>query len=73
MLPEMWDTDVNEWAWVARVRRGGWDVSSLPAKVALEEDKLGHIYLDAPREHPTCSSHSHGTDPGPLLWGPHCC
>lgn len=71
-----WDTDVNQWVCMARVRSGGWDVSSSPVKVVLEEDKLYYIHLDVPENTPrTLRPKSHCRDPGPAAWPkyPRCC
>lgn len=51
-----WDTDVNQWVCMARVRSGGWDVSSSLVKVVLEENKLYYIHLDVPENTPCARS-----------------
>lgn len=51
-----WDTDVNQGVCMARVRSGGWEVSSSPVKVVLEEDKLCYIHLAVPENTPRARS-----------------
>lgn len=68
MLTEMWDTDVDERVWVARVRSGGWEASSLPLKTSLIISTW-MLPENTPRAPPWNSCCS---DPRPLLCGPHC-